>query len=237
MPRKRQGRTLGEDVYEHLRGEIVSGDRRPGERLHLSQIATQEDVSLSVVREAVTRLASEGLVETSPQRGSCVRTLSIADLEELTWLRVQVETLALRESISHRDVSWEAALVATHYTLAHTEVHLPEGPPNPAWMAAHAAFHAALAAAAQNGHLERLRQQLFDASELYRYWSDTLPATEGKVRSRSIETEHQAIFEAALSGDADLATSRLSEHLNETCRLLAEAGAATEVAAEVGSGD
>ena len=58
-----------EDVYEALRSDILFGRRLPSSRLRLNELAEQHGVSLSVVREAVTRLASEDLVEATPQRG------------------------------------------------------------------------------------------------------------------------------------------------------------------------
>ena len=104
MARQRQGRSLVEDVYEALRADILLGRRLPGSRIPLRDFAEEHNVSLSVVREAVTRLASEDLVEAIPQRGFRVRSLSLADMRDLTWVRIQIETLALRESIAAGDV-------------------------------------------------------------------------------------------------------------------------------------
>jgi GntR family transcriptional regulator, carbon starvation induced regulator len=176
MARQRQGRSLVEDVYEALRADILLGRRQPGSRIPLRDFAEEHNVSLSVVREAVTRLASENLVEASPQRGFRVRSVSLADMRDLTWVRIQIETLALRESIGAGDVDWEADVVSAHHRLAGTPTQLEDGTPNVGWMAVHGAYHTALCAAAGSPTLERIRRQLFDASELYRYWSATLPA-------------------------------------------------------------
>jgi DNA-binding GntR family transcriptional regulator len=58
-------------------------------------------VSAAVVREALSRLTEQGLVQSNPQRGFIVMPLSVDDLHDLTRIRVLVETLALRESIRH----------------------------------------------------------------------------------------------------------------------------------------
>ena len=213
MARARRGRSLTEDVYEAIRSEILGGRRAPGSRLQLNELAEDHEVSLSVVREAVTRLASEGLVEATPQRGFRVRSLSLAELRDLTWVRIQLETLALRESIEKGDVEWEADLVAAHHRLAGTPMVLDDGTGNAAWMEAHGAFHAALAAAAGSPILERLRRQLYDASELYRYWSASLPHQ--VIRVGAIE-EHKAICDAALARDVDRAVDLLAAHLAAT---------------------
>ena len=175
MARERRGRSLAEDVYDALRADILFGRRLPASRVQLNEIAEEHGVSLSVVREAVTRLASEDLVEATPQRGFRVRPLSVEHLQDLTWVRVQLESLALRESIAKGDVTWEANLVAAHHRLAVTPTYFEDGTGNLEWLTAHSGFHAALAAAAGSPILERLRRQLYDAAELYRMWSSNLP--------------------------------------------------------------
>jgi len=217
MARERRGRSLAEDVYESLRSDILFGRRLPASRLQLNDVAEEHGVSLSVVREAVTRLASEDLVDASPQRGFRVRPLSVEHLHDLTWVRIQVESLALRESIAKGDVSWEADLVAARHRLAVTPMYFENGTGNPDWMAAHGGFHAALGAAAGSPILERLRRQLYDASELYRYWAGSLP--NHPVRDH-VDDEHRAIFDAALARDADRAVDLLTMHLETTAQHL-----------------
>jgi DNA-binding GntR family transcriptional regulator len=217
MARERRGRSLVEDVYDVLRSDILFGRRLPSSRLTLNEIAEAHGVSLSVVREAVTRLASEDLVEATPQRGFRVRSISLADLHDLTWVRIQIEALALRQAIAKGDVTWEANLVAAHHRLAVTPMFLDDGTPNTEWLAAHAGFHAALAAAAGSPILERVRRQLYDAAELYRMWSGSLPHHPTRAH---VGHEHKAIFDAALTRDADLAVDLLTQHLETTARHL-----------------
>lgn len=217
MARTRQGRSLVEDVYEALRSDILLGRRLPSSRLQLNELVEEHDVSLSVVREAVTRLASEDLVEATPQRGFRVRPISLEHLRDLTWVRIEIETLALRQSIAKGDVTWEANLVGAHHRLSVTPMYFEDGRGNTEWMSAHGAFHAALAAGAGSPVLERLRRQLYDASELYRYWSGNLP---NRPTRAHVPDEHKAIFDAALARDADLAVDVLTQHLEATARHL-----------------
>jgi DNA-binding GntR family transcriptional regulator len=217
MARERRGRSLVEDLYNQLRTDILFGRRLPSSRLPLNDIAEEHGVSLSVVREAVTRLAGEDLVEATPQRAYRVRSLSIDHLHDLTWVRTQIETLALGQSIAKGDVTWEANLVAAHHRLAVTPMYFEDGTGNQDWMAAHGAFHAALTAAAGSPILERLRRQLYDASELYRYWAGNLPRHPTRAH---VEDEHRAILEAALARDAELAVALLTQHFETTARHL-----------------
>jgi GntR family carbon starvation induced transcriptional regulator len=238
MARQRQGRSLAEDVYEALRADILFGRRLPGSRIQLRALADEHGVSLSVVREAVTRMASEDLVVATPQRGFRVRSLSLDDLRDLTWVRIQIETLSLRESIAKGDVDWEADVVSAHHRLAGTPTQLEDGTPNVGWMAVHGAYHTALCAAAGSPTLERIRRQMFDASELYRYWSAALPARTVQTVRRHADEEHRDICEAALARDADRAAELMTAHLNATALQL-EATAAAEASSDttVGGGD
>src|SRR3954467_10995280 len=108
------------DVYDRLRSRLLNGELEPGAKLKLAEFGAEFGVSLSVVREAVTRLAEQGLVQSSPQRGFRVTPLSVDDLIDLTRTRVLIETLALRESITHGDLNWESTVIARHHALQKT---------------------------------------------------------------------------------------------------------------------
>ncbi|MGE3448784.1 MAG: GntR family transcriptional regulator [Microbacteriaceae bacterium] len=216
MVAEREGRSLIEQVYLSLRERIVLGEFDPGERLHLASLASQFEVSLGVVREAVTRLASEELVVSNPQHGFRVRPLSIPDLLDLTWNRCEVETLALRRSIENGTLEWESEVVAAHHVLSATPSAGGDRKTSPDWMRAHSRFHSALTSACGSPILMRIRQELFDGSEIYRSWSDPRQGT----RRRNVPNEHKGIVDAALARDADTATRRLRAHIEETTKLL-----------------
>jgi DNA-binding GntR family transcriptional regulator len=218
---RRSGRTLAEDIYVAIRGQILTGQLRTGERLHLSQLAGSFGVSLSVVREAVTRLASERLLEAIPQIGFRVRVLSIEDLVDLTRVRIEIETLALRDSIANGDLEWEAQLVAAHHALAATPTITDEGAQNLEWLTRHRAFHEALCAACESRWLLDLRAQLFAASELYRFWFGQVQDDVQPKRLReAIIKEHKGLLDAALARDVEEATDRLARHFQKTCQVI-----------------
>jgi DNA-binding GntR family transcriptional regulator len=102
--------TRGEEVYDVLRSQLLNGVLRPGQKLRMVELAGRFGVSQSVVREALTRLGERGLVVASPQRGFRVRELSVADIAELTELRVEIETVALRLAIDAATSSGRRAL-------------------------------------------------------------------------------------------------------------------------------
>lgn len=227
MARKRQGRSLAADIYGSLRDEILFGSRCPGERLHLTEISRAYDVSLSVVREAVTKLASEHLVQATPQHGFRVQELSERHLTDLTYVRIELESLALRDSIAKGDVAWEGRVISAHHVLAKARLVDPDGKIREEWMLAHRDFHQALTDACESDILKSLRGQLFDASELYRYWSGRSSV------HRDVAGEHQHVLEAALNRDADAAVLLITEHIRQTTKILLAAASETDAVPDV----
>jgi DNA-binding GntR family transcriptional regulator len=213
--RERRGPSLTIDVYDQLRVAVLHGELTSGQRLHLSNLAKEYGVSLGVMREAVTRLASERLLEATPQAGFRVRPISTEHLAHLTEVRCHLERLAVTEAILNGDVHWEGDLVAAHHVLSITPPVVGDTL-NPEWMSAHRKFHTALAAGCPNPILLDLRQQLFDEAELYRHRS-----AERGGRKRNIGREHKALLEAALARDVDTASTLIESHLRTTAELSA----------------
>ena len=203
------------------------GDFAPGSRLHLAHLARELEVSLGVVREAVTRLASEELVTATPQQGFRVRPLSVADLLDLTRARIAIESIVLKESVAQGPLSWEASLVAAYHTLTSTPARVEGHTMNPDWMRAHSEFHRALASACSSPTMLRIRQELFDGSEIYRAWSSRAP----EVKPVAPE-QHRTLLDAALAHDADRVVEVMTEHIEMTAHNLVasyQSGEDTEV--------
>ena len=88
--------SVEDGVYRALRAEIGRLELAPGRRLRLVELAARFGVSLTPVRHALRRLESEGLVVSSPRRGSRVAPLSVEELEEIQALRLGLETFLAR---------------------------------------------------------------------------------------------------------------------------------------------
>src|SRR3954470_3227326 len=83
---------------ELIREAIVDGRLAPGERLKEEELARELGISRTPIREALLILQSEGLVETSPNRGATVRTHTVEDLDDLYQLRALLEGFAARRA-------------------------------------------------------------------------------------------------------------------------------------------
>jgi DNA-binding GntR family transcriptional regulator len=219
MTTRTAARSLTERVYRELRGDILAGRLTPGQRLRPTELATSNGVSLNVVREALNRLAGERLVQASPQQGFAVVRLSAPDLEDLTDVRVLVETAALRRSIEAGDLAWESALVAAHHQLANTA--MSDGDPDRTsdeWMDAHNAFHAATMSACPSPRLVDIAAVLGESATMYRHYSQR-----NHHGTRDVAAEHRAIYEATIARDADLACRLHSEHILRTAEIVTRA--------------
>ena len=209
--------SLTQHAYERLRADLLACRLRPGARLKIGELCRTLSVSLSAVREALSRLTSEGLVVAEPQRGFRVAPISADELRDLTGVRAQIEGMCLERAIAVGDVGWEAQLVAAFHRLSRT----PEREPgdlarmNEAWSAAHAAYHEALVGACDSPWLLRLRAMLYAQSERYRRLSVPLAHV-----ARDLNREHQALMDAALARDAGRARALMAEHLELTTRAL-----------------
>src|SRR3954449_8308158 len=93
--------TSAERTLASLRELILDGDLRPGTRLGEVELADRLGVSRTPVREALTRLAAEGLVEIAPNRGARVATWTVAELEGVFDLRMSLEPQLTGSAVAH----------------------------------------------------------------------------------------------------------------------------------------
>ena len=213
MTTKQRAASLTAHVHEQLRADILNGRHAPGSPLRLASLAKQFEVSMSVIREALVRLAEQHLVVLAPNQGFRVVDISREDLVDLTEMRIMLEGLALRRSIENGDVNWEAKILATHHVLERAPL-ARDGEPGTTdeWSAAHAAFHDALGVACDSPRLLTMVRSLRDSSELYRQ----LSGAGGGEGSRDIAGEHRQLMELATSRQADQAVEALRLHFQRT---------------------
>ena len=190
----------------------------PAPDLPFADLSARYEASMGVVREALTRLTGEGLVESEPQYGFRVRALSATDLRHLTEARGEIETLVLRQAVEHGGLAWESEVLAAHHRLERTPQAAPEDPDRLSddWAAAHATYHLVLLAGCPNPRLLGSRSRFA-----------TPPSSTAVVRAgwttptRDIPAEHRAILDAVLGHDLDAAAAALlARHIQRTTDIL-----------------
>ena len=206
-------RTLASSAYDDIRGDIMNCQLEPQKKLRLKELTERYGYSAAPLREALSRLVSENLVVAEEQRGFYVSKVSQDDLNDLTFVRRQVETIALRASIERGDREWEGNIVGLFHRLSHTPVADDVGPNmhGAEWRSIHKSFHRALVSECGSQRLLAIRDLLFDEADRYR----RLSVSRGPDL-RDIEGEHKAIFEAAIARNADLACSLMDDHIKKT---------------------
>ena len=96
VPRQLEIRSVVDDVHEALLERIVAGDLPPGTRLRQEALAEELGVSRTPLREALVRLASEGLVDFMPNRGATVALRDFTDMQQAWRARLVIEPGAAR---------------------------------------------------------------------------------------------------------------------------------------------
>jgi DNA-binding GntR family transcriptional regulator len=204
---------LSERAFQLLRGKIMRGEYEPGGKLKMDTLQRDTGLSSSPLREALSRLAVEGMVVSDDRRGFSAAPVSVEDLREVTRLRLLFDCEALAESIDKGDDQWEANLVAAFHWLSRIEGRHREGPLtlDADWTVRHKDFHMALLGACTSGKLLKLSSTLFDQSERYRRLS-----IRHRVEPRNKANEHGQLMEVVLSRNKAAALPMLHDHIART---------------------
>lgn len=204
-------------AYDRLRSEILQGSLMPEDRLRAVELQDRFQLGLTPIREALTRLATEGLVEAESNRGFRVTAASAEGFTDLMRTRRQIEALCLTQAIERGDAAWEAEILAAMHLLSRTP--LPASPDDrdaaTRWETQHRRFHLALVSGCGSEWLLRFWSALTDHSERYRKIR-VLRHQEADAAVRDVEAEHRAVMSAAIDRDANRAVALMDAHLQAT---------------------
>ena len=199
-------------AYERLRSMIVIGELKPGGKLKIDGLRKRLDTGASPIREALSLLTSDNLVERIDQRGFRTAEISAENFREILRLRCVLEDMALRESIAHFTQDWEETVVLAHHRMQRSQV---AGSAD--FEDLHKAFHMTLLANAPSPILLKFCSQLYDLNIRYRF----LAGKALEYQQRDVAEEHAGILAAAIARDADTASTRLLDHYKLTGEFLA----------------
>lgn len=203
-------------LVSRIKEAIITGRLAPSERLVVTGLADAFEEGQTPVREALMKLASEGYVIQEDQRGFSVAPVSRSELIDLTQVRAEMESLAVRWSIAHGDDEWEAGVLAATHRLLKLHKLGPDGHTiDPHWSERHLGFHQALVSACPNQVLLQVRSLLSDRAERYRHLAVRYLKT-----PRDDQAEHEAMAKAVLSRDSRGAEELVRNHIELTTRIL-----------------
>jgi DNA-binding GntR family transcriptional regulator len=200
--REGEGLPRGEAAYRYIRSAIQGGQLQPGERLRESELAKQIGLSRTPIREALSRLQTEGLVAHDATRGVVVAELDYSMVTELYFMREVLEGTAARLVAQHAsdvEISILEDLCQQYEAALGNEAALT---------ASNRRFHDTLYRCSHNRYLLNMVTVLHDALSL-------LGATTLSQPERADETlrEHRAVVAAVRARDPDAAEQALRSHI------------------------
>ena len=178
---------LSQKVYRVLKTEIVKGFLEPGTKLFEDKIATQMGVSRTPVREAIQKLAAEGLIKIAPNQTLIVKEISFEDIKEVLQIRGVLEGLAVRmaaQKINRREID-ELEEIVNQMDLYVTKKDLTS------YCKADDEFHNLILNVCGNKRIINIRDNLGNFIYRYRMRSLSIP---GRLK-HSLE-EHRKIMES-----------------------------------------
>jgi GntR family carbon starvation induced transcriptional regulator len=208
IERNEEIETIGDDGYRRIRMDIVLARLQPGQKLKLEMLREAYGVSVSTLREILSRLAGEGLVLAEGRRGFEVAPVSVANLQELAEMRLLLEGHAMEASFARADVEWEGRVVSARHKLTSIERLMASGVGAPEqWKRYDSEFHQALISNCGSRVLMEAHCAVFD-----RYFRYQMIAMH--YRGEEPALQHQALLECALKRDAAQARAVLTTHVN-----------------------
>lgn len=192
-------------AYEELKKLIQSGEFAPGSFLSERQIAARLGMSKTPIRAALERLESEGFVAIAPQQGAVVRDLSVHEIADQFEIREALETFVLRR-LAGQLAAEQRDLVQKNLA---AQKKAAEKQDIPRSVELDAEFHILFCKFLGNQEILRTMNHLRE--KIHRV---ALRVNQGNpARLLPSYREHQAIAEAVMEGNAELAVRRLEEHL------------------------
>ncbi|WP_160122258.1 GntR family transcriptional regulator [Rhodovarius lipocyclicus] len=202
--------TLTETALNRLRGAILGGALAPEEKLRLRALSERFGIGATPLREALSRLAAEGLVLSEGQRGFSVPPITREHLLDITRSRQITEAEALRQAMALGDAAWEDEIVASFHLLKR---QLERREATEAWLdayeARHHRFHRALIAACPLNALKGFCEALYGQTTRYRR-----VLTGAGLLTRSVDAHH-VLMEKVLARAPD-APAELAAHIGTT---------------------
>ena len=196
-------KSLRDHVHDLVRGAIVSGRLKEGEKLNERRLALELGISTTPLKEALRVLEVEGLVRSEARKGIYV-TFSPTQAEEMTLARAAIESMIARQAakrVTSADIAtMRGLLLQMNAALKSIDV--------PRLIELNEKFHDAIHDASGCEYLRRLQ----NGQRMYDHAARLLVLADEIERVRSVE-EHAAIVDAIAAKDPDLAERLMREHV------------------------
>jgi DNA-binding GntR family transcriptional regulator len=197
---------LKQRAYAQLKQLIQDATFRPGDFLSERQLASRLGMSKTPVKAALERLEAEGFIAVAPQQGIVVREVSLQEIADQFEIRAALESFVLR-AVAGKLAADEVQRVRHNLELQCRAVAEHDVPRS---VELDTEFHMLFCDFLGNREIIRVMTQLRE--KIHRAISRVF--RQNAERLASSYDEHEAIASAVIAGDADLAVTRLEQHLN-----------------------
>jgi DNA-binding GntR family transcriptional regulator len=191
-------------IYEKIRMAILTGEIQAGERLVELDLAAKVQSSRTPVREALQKIASEGLIYSIPRAGYIVDEISETDLEEIFEARIAIEQAAARLALKHITPD-EIEMIKAN--IEESEKSIKSGLKDQ-MVDFDTEFHDILCGASRNKRLIQFSQTLRDHLLRYRMIALRIPRM-----AKGATAEHKQIFRALRSKDPNTLEETIHYHI------------------------
>ena len=203
-------------IYNKLKKSLINGDLKPGEKLKIDSLKDKYNSGHTPIRQALTSLVKDGLVERIEQKGFVASNVSMKHFNEVLKTRIWIEEIAIKKSMENKKglEEWEENLILLNHRLNKkdwTEKYDPDNPDS--WEMMHKKFHISLISRSGSDFLTKFCEQLYDQNLRFRF---LLIKNKKNYLKRSVNKEHKDILNAVLSRDVDRAQKSLVKHYNVT---------------------
>lgn len=191
-------------AYGTIKQKILNNELLPGEYLEEKKLCEMLNVSRTPIREAISRLEQEDLVQVIPSKGIFVTTVSVQAIKELFQARHYLEPMLLRLSFPNLNIdtlleykqNFASALEASDYPKLHQLDY---------------DFHNYINSQCNNGYLIKMMNILSDNFQRVR-----TQEFYAKERTETGAREHLILINLLIDGDMEGATEYLGKHISST---------------------
>lgn len=198
---------LASNLYTELQEDILTGKRKPNEKLTEQKICNEYKVSRTPVREALRQLEMDGLIENIPNRGAFVLGFSHQDIEDMYELRKAYEIQAVKWAIERIT---EKELNELEETFEFMEFYTLKNDINK-MLSINTAFHQIIYNATHN----RMLKQLLSSYQIYLKYCNPSNYYAHDYLANVLK-EHKAIFQAFLAKDIDGGALAMHMHMENS---------------------
>jgi DNA-binding GntR family transcriptional regulator len=197
---------LADQACNLIKEVILQGKYNPNQRLNEVELSSSLGISRGPIREALQKLAYEGLVKLVPNKGAFIIDFSLEEVEEIYELREYLEVLSVRLAVERSN---ESDLRKLSESLKVVERTIEKN--QYSYYPWELDYHLHIARSTKNNKIEEIIQKLNAQMLLIRY-------TSGRKHGRAIEAfkEHYEIYEALCARDSEKAQHLMIEHIHNS---------------------